>query len=84
MRQSKKPRPRAKYGYLLEDKNVRRRYENIARGSPAAAEIYLRSLGNFCETNQLTLRRLASKRPTALENLLVDYVSAAQGKHAGS
>ena len=79
-----KPRPRAKYGYLLEDKNVKRWYENIARGSPAAAEIYLRNLGNFCLRNQLTPKKLASKRPSAIENLLMDYVSTVQEKHAGS
>jgi integrase len=80
----KNPRPRAKYAYLLEDKNVRRWYDNIARGSQAAAEIYLRNLGNFCQTNQLTPRKLASKRPSAIENLLMDYVSKVQEKHAGS
>jgi len=80
----KNPRTRAKYAYLLEDKNVRRWYDNIARGSPAAAEIYLRNLGNFCQTNQLTPRKLASKRPSAIENLLMDYVSKVQEKHAGS
>jgi hypothetical protein len=80
----KKPRPRAKYAYLLEDKNVRRWHDNIARGSPAAAEIYLRNLGNFCQTNQLTPRKLASKRPAAIENLLMDYVSKVQERHAGS
>jgi hypothetical protein len=77
-------RPRSKYAYLLEDKNVKRWYDNVARGSPAAAEIYLRNLGNFCQTNQLTPRKLASKRPPAIENLLMDYVSATQEKHAGS
>jgi hypothetical protein len=78
------PRPRSKYAYLLDDKDVKRWYDNIARGSPAAAEIYLRNLGNFCQTNKITPRKLASKRPSAIENLLMDYVSAVQGKHAGS
>ena len=84
MSEPKRSRPRSKYGHLLDDKNVRRWYDNIARGSPAAAEIYLRNLGNFCQTNQLTPRKLASKRPSAIENLLMDYVSAVQSKHAGS
>lgn len=84
MPDSKKARPRAKYAYLLDDKDVRRWYDNIARGSPAAAEIYLRNLGNFCQANQLTPRKLASKRPSAIENLLMDYVSTVQEKYAGS
>ena len=79
-----RPRPRSKYAYLLEDKDVKRWHDNIARGSPAAAEIYLRNLGNFCQTNELTPRKLASKRPSAIENLLMDHVSAAQSRHAGS
>jgi hypothetical protein len=79
-----KPHPRSKYGYLLEDRDVNRWYDNIARGSPAAAEIYLRNLGNFCQTNKLTPRKLALMRPPTIENLLMDYVSAMQGKHAGS
>jgi hypothetical protein len=63
---------------------VRRWYENIRRNSPAAAEIYLRNLGNFCQTNKLTPRKLASKPAQAIEDLLMDYVSAVEGNHAGS
>ena len=76
--------PRSKHWHLLEDRDVRRWFDNIARGSPAGAEIYLRNLGNFCKAFDLTPRRLASKRPSAIEDLLMDYVSSTQRKHAGS
>jgi len=76
--------PRSKHHHLLEDKNVRRWYDNIARGSQAGAEIYLRNLGNFCKATGLTPETLASKRISAIEDLLMDYVSSTQKKHAGS
>lgn len=76
--------PRSKHKHLLEDKNVRRWYDNIARGSQAGAEIYLRNLGNFCKATGLTPKTLASKRISTIEDLLMDYVSSTQKKHAGS
>ena len=84
MSESATIRRRSKHVHLLQDRDVRRWYENMRRSSPAASEIYLRNLGRFCETNKLTPRKLASKRPAAIENLLMDYVSAVEGKHAGS
>jgi len=78
------PHPRSKYRHLLEDNDVRRWYENLVRGSPACAEIYLRNLGNFCQLMGTTPRQLARKRVTEIEDLLMDYVTSAQKKHAGS
>ena len=63
---------------------MRRWYDNIARGSLAGAEIYLRNLGNFCKATGLTPKTLVSKRISAIEDLLMDYVSFTQKKHAGS
>jgi hypothetical protein len=76
--------PRAKYRYLLEDKNLRRWYDNIVRGSPACAEIYLRNLGNFCQIMNTTPAQLAQKPTKEIEDILMDYVTLAQKKHAGS
>jgi hypothetical protein len=81
---SDSPHPRSKYRHLLEDKDVRRWYENLIRGSPACAEIYLRNLGNFCQLNGITPGQLARKPVTEIEDLLMDYVTSAQKKHAGS
>ena len=76
--------PRSKYRHLFEDKDVRRWYENLVRGSPACAEIYLRNLGNFCQLNGITPQELARKPIAEIEDLLMDYVTSAQKKHAGS
>ena len=76
--------PRSKYRHLLEDKDVRRWYENLVRGSPACAEIYLRNLGNFCHLMGIMPRQLARKPVAEIEDLLMDYVTSAQRKHAGS
>ena len=76
--------PRAKYRYLLEDKNLRRWYDNIVRGSPACAEIYLRNLGNFCVIMNTKPAELAQKPTKEIEDILMDYVTLAQKKHAGS
>lgn len=81
---SDSPHPRSKYRHLLEDKDVRRWYENLIRGSPACAEIYLRNLGNFCQLNNITPHELARKPVTEIEDFLMDYVTSAQKKHAGS
>ena len=75
---------RAKYVHLLEDHDVRRWYNNVARGSPVTADVYLRRLGSFCVENKLTPAVLAAMSPTKLENLLMDYVSAKEKQYAGS
>jgi len=76
--------PRSKYRNLLDDKDLRRWYENLFRGSPACAEIYLRNLGNFCQLNNITPHELARKPVTEIEDFLMDYVASAQKEHAGS
>jgi len=81
---SDSPHPRSKYRHLFEDKDVRRWYENLVRGSPACAEIYLRNLGNFCQLMGITPGQLARKPVAEIEDLLMDYVTSAQKKHAGS
>jgi hypothetical protein len=81
---SDSPHPRSKYRHLFEDKDVRRWYENLIRGSAACAEIYLRNLGNFCQLMGITPGQLARKPVTEIEDFLMDYVTSAQKKHAGS
>ena len=60
---------------LLEDKNVRRWYENISRGSYTTADVYMRKLGEFCSSNDLTPKKLARMSERKLFDLLVDNVS---------
>jgi len=81
---SDSPHPRSKYRHLLGDKDLRRWYENLVRGSAACAEIYLRNLGNFCGLMGITPGQLARKPVAEIEDLLMDYVTSAQKKHAGS
>jgi hypothetical protein len=77
--------PRAKYVYLFEDPDVRRWYENTARGSRITADVCLRRLGSFCESNKLTPSKFASLQEPELQNIMMDYVSAAEKKdYAGN
>jgi len=67
---------RAKYAFLLEDVDVRRWYENVARGSEVTADVYLRRLGAFCKHFELSPKWLISLSEDEVYNLLLDYVSA--------
>ncbi|MFQ6060665.1 MAG: site-specific integrase, partial [Thermoplasmata archaeon] len=51
----------SRFAKLLKDKEVKRWYENNARGSVVTADVYLRRLGNFCEVHNLTPRKFAAK-----------------------
>lgn len=76
---------RAKYAYLLEDEDVRRWYENTARGSLISADVCLRRLGSFCEQNKIKPIKFAALSERELHNLLMDYVSSEEKKgHAGN
>lgn len=74
-----------KYAYLLEDHGVRRWYENTERGSRITADVCLRRLGSFCESNKTTPGKLASLPERELHDMLMDYVSSAEKKgYAGN
>ncbi|MBS7624312.1 hypothetical protein KEJ29_01880 [Candidatus Bathyarchaeota archaeon] len=49
---------RARYGYLLGDVDVRRWYDNVARGSKVTANVYLHRLGIFCENFNVSPKQL--------------------------
>ena len=66
---------RSKYGYLLGDADVRRWFNNVARGSRVTADVYLRRLGAFCEHFNITPRQLIALSENDLYNMLLDYVS---------
>ncbi|MEM2293952.1 MAG: hypothetical protein QXX41_11825, partial [Nitrososphaerota archaeon] len=70
---------RAKYGYLLNDVDVRRWYENVARGSRVTADVYLRRLGSFCERFNVSPKQLIAMGEGDLYNMLLDYVSFLEG-----
>jgi len=76
---------KAKYSNLFNDKDVKRWYDNLSRGSRVTADVCLRRLGNFCESHGITPHDLAAKEDNALHNSLLDYVTNAEKKgYAGT
>jgi hypothetical protein len=65
----------SRFTKLLEDSEVRRWYENNARGSVVTADVYLRRIGNFCESHGLTPKKFAAKSEKDIYGILLDYVS---------
>jgi hypothetical protein len=60
---------------LLQDDNVRRWFDNVGRGSPVTADVYLRRLAAFCESSRTTPKSLAFKSESELYDLMLDCVS---------
>ena len=75
---------RKKYSALLENEDIRRWHDNMARGSQVTADVYLRRLGNFCQQNETTPENLLSRSEEELHNLLLDTVSIMEKRYAGS
>jgi len=76
---------RAKYLHLLEDPEVKRWYQNVARGSRITADVYLRRLGFFCLSHKLSFEDLLLMGEQDLKNMLLDYVTMMEEKgYAGS
>ena len=66
---------KGKYVFLMKDVDVKRWYDNVARGSPVTADVYLRRLGAFCQRFGKTPNALASLSEGNVYNLMLDYVS---------
>jgi hypothetical protein len=60
---------------LLQDADVRRWFDNVGRGSPVTADVYLRRLSAFCQSSRTTPKGLASKSEGELHDLMLDCVS---------
>lgn len=68
-------KPRHKH--LLKDPDVKRWYDNLARGSVITAEERLRRLGRFCNVTGLTPKGIIEKKradPEAFDDFMMDYV----------
>ncbi|MDH5569431.1 MAG: hypothetical protein OEX98_06555, partial [Nitrosopumilus sp.] len=50
---------KSRHKRLLADPDVRRWYQNIARGSTMTADVRLRRLGVYCERTDMTPREFA-------------------------
>jgi len=66
---------KGEYAGLLDDKAVKRWYDNVARGSIVTADVYLRRLGHFCNDLKITPEKLLEMRENQLYNMFLDTVS---------
>ena len=51
----------AKYGDLLADPDMKRWHDNLAAGSPITAEVYLRTLGLYCELEKMSPKEIIER-----------------------
>ncbi len=72
-----------KKGQLLADPNVRRWFDNVARGSKITAEMRLRRLSYFCEVNKTTPMQLIklAKNLQAITDLILDHITWMEQQH---
>ncbi|MCX6742453.1 MAG: site-specific integrase [Candidatus Pacearchaeota archaeon] len=68
------------YSELLEDKDLRRWYENVGRGSKITADVYLRRLGNFYRTYKKTPKELIKLSERGVYNLILDVIGDMESK----
>jgi integrase len=68
-------RARTNYAPLLEDVDVKRWYDNVARGSPVTADVYLRRVGAFCRHFKIEPKDLTFLTERELYNKALDYIS---------
>jgi len=76
--QTLKKKTKSRHKKLLVDPDVRRWYDNIARGSTMTADVRIRRLGVYCERTGITPKKLAQigiNNVKDAEDLLLDYVS---------
>ena len=70
---------------LLKDPDVRRWYDNVARGSQITADVYLRRLGAYSERNSTSPKDLLKLSIKEITDQLLDLVTAMQKEEkAGS
>jgi hypothetical protein len=76
----------SKYAHLLEDKDVKRWYENLEAKSVITATVYLRTLGLYCDVEKTTPRKILEEAPSkSFRDRFTDFIRMMekQGK-AGS
>ena len=75
---------RRSYAPMLDDPKINRWHANLARGSLITADVYLRRLGNFCESSGITPDKLVAMDEESLRDLLLDTVTGMEKKYTGS
>jgi len=79
-----KKHKRSKKEKILSNPNVKRWYDNLARGSKITAETRVRRLGKFCETHDMTptqLVEIALKDLRTMTDLLEDHITWMEEKN---
>ncbi len=65
----------SKYRHLLEDKDVRRWYENLEAKSVITATVYLRTLGLYCKLAKTTPKKILTEAPSKrFRNEFTDFI----------
>ena len=69
---------RSKKTRMLTNREIKRWYDNLARGSPITADVRLRRLDKFCEMHSMTPMQLADlgmRDVRTVTNLLEDHIT---------
>ena len=69
---------------MLDNPEIKRWHDNLARGSPITADVRLRRLGKFCEIHAMTPMELADlgmKDLRTATNLLEDHITMMEEKN---
>jgi hypothetical protein len=69
---------KARHKHLLDDPQIKRWYDNLARGSPITADERLRRLGRMCvvlEKRPFDFVQEKRKTPEEFDNFVLDFVS---------
>ena len=73
------------YATLLTDKNLKRWFDNVSRGSEVTADVYLRRLGHLCNDLKITPQQFLEMKEEQLYELFLDIVSRMEHEgHSGS
>ncbi len=71
--------------FLAESDDRRRWHRNVAQGSRATADVYVRRLAAFCRLMKVTPEALSRMGNKPLRDLVMDFVDLeSRAKHAGS
>jgi len=66
---------KSKYNVFLEDRNVKRWYDNLCRGSEATGDVYLKNFGRVCFLNDTTPKKMVEMGKKGVYELLLDTVT---------
>ncbi|ADC64641.1 conserved hypothetical protein [Ferroglobus placidus DSM 10642] len=78
--QDQNPPAITSYRDLLKISSVLRWYRNLARGSPATADLYLKRLAKFCRDTDIDPEMLLDMEDSRLRDVLMDYITSLEDK----